>query len=255
MQNLPNPLLGDVWAITIATPDLDLSFEFYQKLGFSELWRSDFPFPCMQITDGALLMMLRKDNNPYIALTYYVKDHETVAKKVEEQGISFAMKPQKTDPVQRYLFNSPDGLNISLVGFMEGFVQPPGATLLTMPQQDFFNPEKYSNKTCGMFGEFCHPVADLDRSIEFWGKIGFKVLSQFKTTYPWAILSDGMSIIGLHQTKEFSYPAITYFAADMKEKIENLKGSGMKVHKEKGPSNIELLSPEQQHIFLFKLGM
>src|SRR5215831_7834387 len=173
MLNLPKPLLGDVSAITIATPDLDRSFAFYQQLGFRELWRTDFPFPCSQITDDALLIMLRVDKDPYIALTYYLKDINSAMNVIEAADIAFVSKPQKTDMVKRWLFKSPDGLNISLVEFMEGFQQPGGPTMLTMPQQDYFNPEKYVNKICGMFGEFCHPVADLDISIAFWEKIGF----------------------------------------------------------------------------------
>jgi hypothetical protein len=127
--------------------------------------------------------------------------------------------------------------------------------MLTMPQQDYFDPSKYVNKVCGLFGEFCHPVKDLETSLVFWQKIGFTVLSKFDMPNPWAIVSDGLSIVGLHQTTEFTYPAITFFAADSKEKIAKLKSEGLQNYTEKGESNIVLTTPEQQHIFLFKLGM
>ena len=52
---LPKPKLGDVTAITITTPDLEKSVQFYKLLGFTELLRADFPFPWVQISDGALL--------------------------------------------------------------------------------------------------------------------------------------------------------------------------------------------------------
>jgi hypothetical protein len=35
--------------------------------------------------------------------------------------------------------------------------------------------------------------------------------------YPWAILSDGLMLIGLHQTKNFSYPAVTYFGLNSEQ--------------------------------------
>ena len=73
--------------------------------------------------------------------------------------------------------------------------------------------------------------------------------------YPWAIASDGLAVVGLHQTTEFDYPAITFFAADMKDKIEKLKENGLTDFKEKGPGNVVLRTPEHQHINLFKLGM
>src|ERR1700740_3500564 len=97
MLNLPQPKLGNVTAITITTPDLEKSYEFYKQLGFNELFRSDFPFPLIQISDGALMMMLRKDPVPYIALTYYVQQMDQVVNDLEATGIKFIQKPKDTD--------------------------------------------------------------------------------------------------------------------------------------------------------------
>lgn len=49
---MDTPKLGEVTAITITSPDLDKSLQYWQRLGFSELYRMDFPFPWVQITDG-----------------------------------------------------------------------------------------------------------------------------------------------------------------------------------------------------------
>ena len=253
---LPKPQLGEISALTIATPDLEASLRYYQKLGFKEIFRMDFPFPWIQITDEALLIMLRKSDDPYLALTYYSGEAEKIANELEKKGISFISKPKDSDMVKRFLFQSPDGLNISLVAIAEGFRRPGGTTMLTMNQADYFKPETYTNKTAGMFGELAHPVTNLDESIAFWEKLGFQVLSKFASPYPWAIISDGLSVVGLHQSKHFSYPAITFFASDMKDKIEALKSQGLENFKEmSGPSNIVLTTPEQQHVFLFKMGM
>ncbi|MDB5211050.1 MAG: hypothetical protein JWQ30_1877 [Sediminibacterium sp.] len=254
-MNLPTPILGEVTAITITTPDLDTSSAFYKKLGFDEIMRSDFPFPWIQVSDGALLMMLRKDDKPYIALTYYVKDIEASVKLIEDVGLVFAEIPKPSDFVRKYLLRTPDGANISLIHIPDGFMQPKGPTMLTMSPQDYTKPEKYANQVCGMFGEFAMPVKDLDASILFWEKLGFQTLSKMSSHYPWAILSDGLAIVGLHQTESFTDPTITFFAADMKGKIEKLKQDGLENYKEMGPANIVVTTPEQQKINLFKLGM
>ncbi len=254
MQNLPTPVLGEITALTITTTDLEQSLAFYQMLGFSELFRSNWPFPWIQISDGVLLIMLRKDEKPYMALTYYVKDINKVTAGLEQKGIQFEMKPGKTDPVKRYLMRSPDGLAISLVNVTEGFRQPPGPGMLQMDHKDYFNPEKYVNKTSGLYGELAHPVADLEKSLAFWKLLGFTALSTFTSPYPWAIISDGLSVVGLHQTDEFNYPAITFFAADMQAKIASLRKAGLKNIKEKDAANAVIITPEQQHIFLYSLG-
>jgi len=254
-MELTKPRLGEITALTITSTDLEASLRFYQQLGFSETIRDTFPFPWIQITDGALLIMLRKDDIPYIALTYYPRDIEKIAFDLESEGVAFISRPKSTDMIKRYVMHSPDGLKISLVGIPEGFKQPSGPTMLTTPQQDYLKPEKYVNKVCGMFGEFAHPVKDLDTSIAFWEKLGFVALSKFTSPYPWAILSDGLAIVGAHQTNSFTQPAITYFASDMKEKIAKLKEKGMAPDAEEGQANIVLTSPEKQSINLFRMGM
>jgi predicted lactoylglutathione lyase len=255
MFNFPKAKLGEVTAITITSADLEKSLKYYQQLGFSELYRSDFPFPWIQISDGALLMMLRQDEKPYIALTYYSKEIDTVVAELMQSGISVTSMPTPDKMIQRYVIATDEGHNITLVTYVDGFAQPSGTTMLTMQPQDFSNPEKYANKTCGIFGEFAFPVKDLDASVSFWEKLGFKTLSKKTSPYPWAILSGGLAIVGLHQTNSFDVPAITFFAADMKNKIENLKGKGLNNFAESGGSNIVLTTPEQQKINLFKLGM
>ncbi len=255
MFTLPEPILANVNGFTITSPDLDASFACYQLLGFTEIFRTDFPFPLIMMTDGSLQIMLRKDPTPYIALTYYVKNIGKTVNELEAKGVDLATKYKPTDMVKRCLIKSPDGINISLVEIVDGFTQPPGPTMLQMPQEDYFTPEKYVNKRCGMFGEFAHPVADIDASMIFWEKLGFKVLSKMASPYPWAIISDGISTVGLHQTTSFTEPAITYFASDMREMIEQLKAMGLTNFTEKGPANIVVETPEKQHINLFKLGM
>ncbi len=252
---LPQPTLGTVTAITITTPDLENSLKYYQQLGFSEFMRADFPFPWIQITDGALLIMLRKDDKPYIALTYYVNEIDNVITFLKNNAVPFKEMPVPGGMLKRFLITTPDGMNISLVGIAEGFVQPPGPTMLTMAPEDYGNPDKYVNKVSGMFGEFAHPVKELAASIAFWEKLGFVALSKFTSPYPWAIMSDGLAVVGLHQTNHFTKPAITYFAKDMKEKIEKLKAGGLENYTEQGSSNIILTTPEKQTINLFNMGM
>jgi len=254
MHKLHTPLLGEITALTITSPDLERSLSYYQRLGFSEVFRADWPFPWIQITDGVLLIMLRQDPVPYMALTYYVKDIDKVSAGLRKKGIQFDTEPKKTDKLKGYLLHSPDGLNISLVNVVDGFRRPPGPGMLQMEPQDYFNPEKYVNKKCGLFGELAHPVTDLERSLEFWQLLGFTTVSKYNTPYPWAIISDGLSIVGLHQSAHFAYPAITYFAADMQDKITGLKKAGLKDYTEESISEIVLTTPEQQHIFLFKLS-
>ncbi len=255
MFQLPKPILGEISAFTITVPDLEASLHFYEKLGFRELFRADWPFPWIQITDGAVLIMLRKAPQTYIALTYYVKDIATVVADLEMKHISFSFRSEPQDMVQRFVFQTPEGFNVSLVSLMEGFRQQEGPTMLQMPPSEYTNPDKYVNKICGMYGEYALPVPDLESALSFWALLGFTAVSKFGGTSPWAIISDGLSIVGLHQTTKFTSPAITFFAVDSQTKISQLQASGLEGITLQSPSNAVISTPEGQYINLFHLGM
>lgn len=253
---IPQTKIGEHYAINITTKNVDESYAFYQKFGFTELFRYEVPFPFMFITDGTINIMLRKDDEPYIALSYYVPSVKTKVAEFEKEGIQFIALSSPSDMIQRYRTTSPDGINLTLVTYVENFVKPTLPTMLNIDPADYMNPEKYGNKTIGMFAEFAHIVKDLEISIAYWDKLGFKVLTKQGGPYPWAILSDGTSVIGCHQSNHFTGVGITYFAADMKDKITALKQNGLTDYKEMmGPDNIVVPTPEGQQLFLFKMGM
>lgn len=248
--------LGDVACVYVTTSNLDSSMATYEKLGFKNIASNSFPTPWVQASDGSLLIMMRKDATPYIGLTYYAADVEKTVAELEKAGIAFAQKPKEGDVIKRYYIKTPDDFNIVLSNNLGGFTQPAGPTMLTMKMEDYKSPDKYPNKQCGAFGEFCHPVADLDKSIAFWKKLGFEVKSKMTMPYPYAILSDGLMLIGLHQTKDFNYPAITYFGLNTDKRVQQLKQQGLKDFTEMmGKNNVILKTWEGQHIFLFAMGM
>jgi hypothetical protein len=248
--------LGEVACVYVTTPNLDSSLAVYEKLGFPKIASNDFPSPWAQAGDGSLLIMMRKDAIPYIGLAYYVADVEKVADQLEKDGIVFAQKPKEGDPIKRYYIKSPDGFNITIANNLGGFVPPTGTTLISMKPADFNSADKYPNKQCGVFGEFAQPVTDINVSLAFWKKLGFKTSAEMKEPYPHAILSDGLMIIGLHQTKHFSFPAVTYFGVNTDKRVQQLKDKGLQNFSEmSGKNNVVLKTWEGQHFFIFSLGM
>ena len=248
--------LGDVACVYITTPNLDSSAAFYEKLGFPKIASNAFPVPWAQVSDGSLLIMMRKDDNPYMCLTYYGHDIEKLVEQLENDSIVFSQKPKEGDAIKRYYIKSPDGFNIMLANNLGGFEQPTGKTMLNMKQEEYASAVKYPNKICGAFGEFCHTVKDIKISIAFWKKLGFTLKSMMKVPYPYAILSDGLMIIGLHQTDHFNYPAVTYFGLNSVKRIQELKDKGLQNFKEmQGKNNQVLTTWEGQHFFIFGMGM
>ena len=246
--------LGDVACVYVTSANLDSSQAVYEKLGFVKKAANEYPSPWVQLTDGSLLIMIRKDNTPYCGLTYYSQNTDAIAAQLEKDSIIFYQKPKADDVIKRYYIKNPDGFTIVLSNNLGGFTQPNGITLLNMNQADYNKPEKYPNKQCGAFGEFAHPVTNLKSSLAFWEKLGFKAKAQMSAPYPHAILSDGLMIIGLHQTNNFNYPAVTYFGINTEKRIEQLKSNGLTgLSAFTGNNNVVLKTWEGQHFFIFSL--
>lgn len=248
--------LGEATQIAIGCEDVQKSFAFYQKLGFEKIAGDTLPYPWMQISDGSLLLHLNQDGQKYMGLAYFSKEMDKKVADLEKMGIKFALNGKMKES-SFWIFLSPDNLAVNLIHHdPTGMYQPTGKTLGSFPQEDFASPEKFPNPQCGIFGEFATPVKDLNSAVAFWQKLAFEAKSVNQQPYPWAILSDGMNILGLHQTKDFDYPAITYFAPDMAERVKKLKEAGITSFsdwKGEGGSagNYILTTPEGQKIFLF----
>ena len=252
-----NMKLGDATQITIGTGNVDASFALYEKLGFKVIARDTVPNPWLQISDGSIMILLNEDGMKYMGLTYFAKDMDQKVAALERFGIEFALKTDKEGKFFQGIFFSPDSLGVSLINYDPSKIyQPKGLTMRNFPSEDIMKPEKLPNPKCGIFGEFSHPVKDLKISISYWEKLGFQSLSVNEEPYPWAILSDGLNILGLHQTDDFDHPAITYFAPDMGARIKKLKEEGLEsitVFQGEGgnSNNVVVTTPEGQKIFLF----
>jgi len=247
---------GDVACVYVTTTNLDSSAAVYQKLGFAKIAANDYPFPWVQVSDGSLLIMMRKDATPFIGLTYYAADVEKIVSQLEKDSMVFVQKPKADDIVKRYYIKSPDGFNVVLSNNLGGFAQPTGTTLLNMKPEDYMTADKYPNKQCGAFGEFAQTVTNLSASIAFWKKLGFTVKGQMNAPYPHAILTDGLMIIGLHQKKDPDFPAVTYFGVNTDKRVQLLKANGLHHFSEvAGKNNVSLTTWEGQHFFIFSMGM
>src|SRR5204862_2524905 len=163
--------LGEVACVYVTTPDLDSSVAMYGQLGFPKTASNTFPVPWAQVSDGSLLIMMRKDPVSYIGLTYYVTDIDNVAARLEKEGIEFVQKPKEGDPIKRYYIKTPDGFNIMLASNLGAFSQPAGLTILTMNTEDFQQSDKSKINQFVAFGEFCNPALYLNIQFETWNKL------------------------------------------------------------------------------------
>ena len=252
---MSNQKLGGVSQITIGTSNLEASLPFYAKLGFEVIARDTQPNPWAHVSDGGILILLNEDGQSHMGLTYFSTDMPQKVAALKAEGVNFVEEMEQGGKPFMATLETPDGFYVTLINHdASGMYQPTEPTLADIPE-DEWDKAPSPNAKIGIFGEFCHDVKDIDVSIAFWEKLGYSV-KKYPGPYPWAIAQDGQHIIGLHKTTDFDYPALTYFAKDMGERIKALKGSGVEslaVFTGEGgnDSNMVATTPEGQKFFLF----
>jgi predicted lactoylglutathione lyase len=237
--------LGNAFTINYGVSDMNKAISFYEQFNYKVLDKKEDK---ALISDGTLLIYLQKGNAPTQELTYYNDNPERVAAGLKAEGIE-ATETQKG----HYVIKTAEGFVINLVKTVKEVQQPAGKNLITMSPADHGDPSKYPNQKCGAFGEYAIPVPDLDKSMAFLEKLGFKSAMKEMQPYPHAILTDGLFIIGLHEKPAFSGPGLTYFSIGMADRIKRLKSEGLKDGKALDANNEIFKSPDGQAIFLFSL--
>lgn len=143
---------GRFHEISITTPDLAASVEFYRRLGFSvgtvlPVW----PHPYAVVGDGAVVLGLHQYKFPSPSITC-VADHLDAARRsLREAGVTLAFD---IDDPQR---------------FNEFGYRDPGGTMLTMLERPTHRGIAPQTSQCGSFVGFDLPSHDFVASENFWG--------------------------------------------------------------------------------------
>jgi len=221
--------LGTYVEISTTVEQNDAAVAFYQQLGYQHAGYS-------VLTDGSINLNLAPPGVPAPMLRYAGSDMEALT--AADIGV------QQSDRGVGIL-KTPEGLHIMLSPFDSRVPMPEGTPTTRTPLS-----------RCGTFGEYAIPTSDLQASRAFWERLGFQTLHSADEPEPYAILSDDLIVVGLHQTSDFSEPHITYFAPDMAERIQTFQAEGLPITpmpaEDGSVVNAALEGPGGERFFLFQ---
>jgi predicted enzyme related to lactoylglutathione lyase len=221
--------LGTYVEISTTVEQNDAAVAFYQQLGYQHAGYS-------VLTDGSINLNLAPPGVPAPMLRYAGSDMDALT--AADIGV------QQSDRGVGIL-KTPEGLHIMLSPFDSRVPMPEGTPTTRTPLS-----------RCGTFGEYAIPTSDLQASRAFWEQLGFQTLHSADEPEPYAILSDELIVIGLHQTSDFSEPHITYFAPDMAERIQTFQAEGLPITplpaEDGSVVNAALEGPGGERFFLFQ---
>ncbi len=236
-------ILGDSSTITITTTTLLDSLKFYEQIGFLKIDEGNKPVPWILVSDGSVLIRLKHEKEVFFGITYFTTNIKERQEFLIQNNITISKEFVLGKDTHIILFHSDNGFPIRInEKDTADLYQPTMHTMLSLPNGHFKIPEKYPNKKCGVFGEFSYPVKDLYKSIKFWESIGYELFSITEKPYHKAIITDRMNIVGLHQTKDFDFPSLAYYAIDMPDRIEYLRKEGVNIFKELSKKDNRLIS-------------
>jgi hypothetical protein len=197
-------------------------------------------------------MILVDSKEDYLGIAYVTEDMAQSMDALQSAGLSPVVTSRNETSPSQVIVQIKESMiiSVSLSNKDSGF-ENGGKVLLDILEQ--VETEPLPNAICGIFGELALNVTDLNKSIESWQELGYVLSEEMKSPYPWAVLTDGLCVVGLHQTTDFDKPSITYFGHDVAQKIKDLKTRGVDIRNMESTSSGCVELGKSHQIFLFEL--
>jgi hypothetical protein len=233
--------LGKFLEISLHTPAIRESLEFYESLGFvqaavGETWSH----PYAVVTDGRLFLGLHSRPVPSPSLTFVLPQLELGIARLKGLGVTLEQEHLGEDVFNQATLRDPLGLSVTLLE----------ARTFSPPQLD-----APIASACGYFSEFGMPVRTADAVRAFWESVGFVALDE--QSQPFArtpLISDGLDL-ALYRARAFRQPLLTFEDRDMAQRLTQLRERGLQVSDEMPDSlddatNGVLVAPEGTRLLL-----
>lgn len=235
-----NSILGAPTRLVLSSKDVLSSLTWWSRLGFLPTGAPTRIDSAVTLTDGQVVITLTKESLPSPIVMYSAPNIKKVKDTLDALGVS------TTHDVK-----GPTYSEIRLVS-------PNGVHLAVRPRTDepLMPVSGDSNRLCGKLTELSIGTGFLKRERTFWEMIDLTVKREGREPYPFALMTDGILTIGLHENRDIPTLSLTYFAENMAQRLENIRAAGIELSSEEltpegSAGSAVLTSPEGQRVMLF----
>jgi len=207
-------MLGRFLELSIETPDIGASLEFYARLGFAEAAVGDaWAHPYAVVTDGRICIGLHQTTLPAPMMMTFVKPGLiSHLDSFETLGARFEFRHVGND-----VFNE--------VGWCD-----PSGHLIRVVEARTFSPHEARHAAdqlcCGYFAEVALPTTNLEASREFWEKFGFVAMEESSLPLPHIACTSDTLDVGLYTAREIPRPYLLFDSDDVAATVHGLAARG-----------------------------
>lgn len=202
-------MLGRFHEISITTPDIRASVEFYERLGFAHAPTGDtWSHPYGVLTDGRLFIGLHQDSFASPLLTFVRAGIAQHVADFEARGIELAFARTGDDRFNEI-----------------GFADPAGQMVRVLEARTYSPPGRSAAKVslCGYFAEFSIPTADFEAARSFWEPLGFVATDEVESPYLHLPLTSDHLNVAFHRPRALDRPMLVFAEPDMAGRIARLR--------------------------------
>jgi len=206
-------VLGKFLELSLVTPDIRASLEFYVNLGFSEAAvGAAWTHPYAVVTDGRLCLGLHQSDSFVPSVTFVRPDLLKHLDGLEQLGLDFEFRHLAGD-----VFNE--------VGWLD-----PSGHLLRMVEARTFSPSKRKateRSLCGYFSEIGLPTPNREAAKEHWERVGFIGMDEPDALLPHVSCTSDSINIGLYDPAHVREPTLCFEVDDVKGALAKLAAAGV----------------------------
>jgi len=194
-------MLGRFLELSLATPDIQASLDFYSRLGFSQAQVGEaWLHPYAVVTDGRVCMGLHQASIPAPSLTFVKPDLLKNLAEFESMGLHFEFRHLGNDVFNEVGWFDPSGHAVRLV------------------EARTFSPGKRPGRTpslCGYFLEIALPTPNLDTAKEYWERFGFVALDEPDDWLPHVSCTSDTIDLGLYSPAHLPRATLRFEVGDV----------------------------------------
>jgi catechol 2,3-dioxygenase-like lactoylglutathione lyase family enzyme len=207
-------VLGQFHEISLPTPDIRASVEFYELLGFTQAETGDaWPHPYGVVSDGRVFLGLHQDQARSPAITFVQPDVAAHASALERQGVELVIR--HTDPE---VFN-------------ELGLRDPAGQLITVIEARTYSPvarRPEATSLCGYFAHFSMPTLDFAAAQRYWEPLGFVATEECVQPYPHLPLTSDHLDVAFHSPQWLPRAALVFVDENMTTRIARVRELGVR---------------------------